>query len=421
MCRAVQHGPRQDQSVLKGWEFVTKTKPKTIIVGAGIGGLTAALSLLKRGFPVEVYEQASELREVGAGVQVSANGMLVFDRLGLTERIMSEAAHPERREIRMWDTGQAWTAFDLGAISVETYGHPYVTMYRPDLLEILADAVSSIAPDAIKLNRKAIGCETRGDRAVLRFADGSSVEGDVLVGADGIHSVVRAALHGADNAEFTGLVAWRGVIPMEALPPRLARNVSSNWVGPGRHIVQYPLRRGALMNFVGIVERDDWKEKSWTTPGSHDDMRADFAGWNADVQDLIDAIPQPYLWALKLRKPLPGWSAGPITLLGDACHPMVPFLAQGAVMAIEDGYVLARALETSDGDVGRALRAYEAARIERTSRAVNGSADNTKRFHNPALGDPASAQSYVEREWAADRLLERYGWLYHYDADTVPV
>jgi salicylate hydroxylase len=334
---------------------------------------------------------------------------------------MSEAAHPERREIRMWDTGQAWTAFDLGAISVETYGHPYVTMYRPDLLEILADAVSSIAPDAIKLNRKAIGCETHGDRAVLRFADGSSVEGDVLVGADGIHSVVRAALHGADHAEFTGRVAWRGVIPMKALPPRLARNVSSNWVGPGRHIVQYPLRRGALMNFVGIVERDDWKEESWTTPGSHADMRADFAGWNADVQDLIDAIPQPYLWALKLRKPLPGWSAGPITLLGDACHPMVPFLAQGAVMAIEDGYVLARALETSDGDVGRALRAYEAARIERTSRAVNGSADNTKRFHNPALGDPASAQSYVEREWAADRLLERYGWLYHYDADTVPI
>lgn len=399
---------------------MSNTKPKVIIAGAGIGGLTAALSLLKRGFVVEVYEQAPQLREVGAGVQVSANGMLVFDKLGLTSRIMAEAAHPERREIRMWNTGQAWTAFDLGTISVQTYGHPYVTMYRPDLLDILAEAVSSLSPDTIKLNYKAVACENMGNHVRLTFADGSFADGDVLVGADGIHSIVRATLHGTDNPEFTGLVAWRGVIPMDTLPGRLARNVSSNWVGPGRHIVQYPLRRGALMNFVGIVERDDWTEESWTTPGSHEDMRADFVGWNKDVQDLINAIPQPYLWALKLRKPLPQWSEGRITLLGDACHPMVPFLAQGAVMAIEDGYVLARALD-AHADIAQALQAYEAARVERTSRAVNGSADNTKRFHNPALGDPTSAGAYVEREWAEDRLLERYSWLYHYNADNAPV
>jgi salicylate hydroxylase len=396
-------------------------KPKIIVAGGGIGGLTAALSLIKRGFEVEIYEQAPILQEIGAGVQISANGMLVFHELGLATRVMEAAAHPERREIRMWNTGQAWTAFDLGTVSVQTYGHPYVTMFRPDLLGILSDAVTTAVPGALRLGHKAVGCETVGARVILRFDDGSTAEGDALIGADGIHSVIRAGLHGSDNAEFTGLVAWRGVIPMQDLPPRLARSVSSNWVGPGRHVVQYPLRRGTLMNFVGVVEREDWREESWTTPGSHADMLADFAGWHEDVQALIAAIPQPYLWALKLRHPLPSWSVGRVTLLGDACHPTLPFLAQGAVMAIEDGYILSRALEAHGMDVATAFRAYELARYERTARVVNGSADNTKRFHNPLLGDPATAQAYVEREWAEDRLRERYDWMYRYDATAVAV
>lgn len=396
-------------------------KPKVVIAGAGIGGLTAALSLLRRGFEVEVHEQAAELREVGAGVQISANGMLVFQELGVADRILALAARPERREVRLWNTGQAWTAFDLGAVSVQTYGHPYVTMYRPDLMAVLADAVQAAAPGAVRLGRRVSGCSQEGGRAALHFTDGTVAEGDALVGADGIHSVVRAALHGADNAEFTGLVAWRGTIPMERLPRRLARMVSSNWVGPGRHVVQYPLRNGELMNFVGVVERDDWLEESWTTPGTHEAMRADFEGWHEDVHALISAIPQPFLWAMKLRRPLPVWSAGRITLLGDACHPTLPFLAQGAVMAIEDGFILGRALEAYGADVPGAFRAYEAARQERTARVVNGSADNTKRFHNPALGDPAGAQAYVEREWAEDRLRERYDWMYRYDATKVAV
>jgi len=396
-------------------------KPKVLIAGGGIGGLTAALSLIQRGFEVEVYEQAPELREVGAGVQISPNGMLVFDALGIAARVLALAARPERREIRMWNTGQAWTAFDLGAESVETYGHPYVTMYRPDLLTVLAEAVQAAAPGSIQFGRRVVGCTQTGNRAVLHLADGGSVVGDALIGADGIHSVIRSTLHGADNAEFTGLVAWRGTIPMDRLPRGLARMVSANWVGPGRHVVQYPLRRGELMNFVGVVERDDWREESWTTPGTHDAMRADFKGWHEDVQTMIATIPQPFLWALKLRRPLPVWSSGCITLLGDACHPTLPFLAQGAVMAIEDGYILARALEAHDADVAAAFRSYEAIRKDRTARVVNGSADNTKRFHNPALGDPAGAQAYVEREWAEDRLRERYDWMYRYDATKVVV
>ena len=392
---------------------------KIVIVGGGIGGLTAALSLIKHGFAVEVYEQAPVLKEIGAGVQISANGMRVLSALGVADQIVEEAAHPERREIRMWNTGEAWTAFDLGKVSIESYGHPYVTIFRPDLLRILSDALASIAPTALQLGSRVESLDA--DLATVRFQDGGIAEGDALIGADGIHSVVRAALHGADNAEFTGLVAWRGVIPMSGLPAHLARPVSSNWIGPGRHVVQYPLRRDSLMNFVGVVERDDWQEESWTTPGSHSDMHADFAGWHDDVHQLIAAIPQPYLWALKLRRPLPSWSKGRVTLLGDACHPTLPFLAQGAVMAIEDGFILARALAAHRNDVSAAFRAYESARLERTAQVVNGSADNTKRFHNPLLGDPAAAQAYVAREWAEEPLRKRYDWMYRYDATTVAI
>jgi salicylate hydroxylase len=394
---------------------------KLVIAGAGIGGLTAALALLRQGVEVEVYEQATELREVGAGVQVSPNGMKVLEALGLSGRIMALAANLERREVRLWNTGQAWTAFDFGAACVETYGQPYVTMYRPDLLATLAEAVHDAAPGSIRLGRRVAGCGQENGRAVMRLADGTTIAADALIGADGIHSVIRAALHGADRAEFTGLVAWRGTIPMEHLPPHIAQMVGVNWVGPGRHVVQYPLRRGELMNFVGVVERDDWREESWTTPGTHAAMLADFAGWHDDVQAMITCIPQPYLWALKLRRPLPVWSAGRITLLGDACHPTLPFLAQGAVMAIEDGYILARALAAHPDEPAVAFRRYEATRQDRTARVVNGSAENTRRFHNPALGDPAGAAAYVAREWAEERLRERYDWMYCYDPVTAPL
>lgn len=393
---------------------------KIIIAGAGIGGLCAALALLRRGFQVEVLEQADALREIGAGVQISANGMRVLADLGVAEAVLALAARPSHREVRLWNTGQAWVSFDLGAASLERYGQPYVTLYRPDLIAVLEAAVRAADPDCIRLGRKAVGCTQDASGATLHLADGTTVTGDALIGADGIHSAIRATLHGPSTAEFTGCVAWRGVIPAGALPPHLAVPVAANWVGPGRHVVHYPLRGGALVNVVGVVEREDWLEEGWNTPGTHAAMRADFAGWHADVQTLISAIPQPFLWALKLRQPLPRWGEGRITLLGDACHPTLPFMAQGAVMAIEDGIVLARALQDIT-DVPDALRAYEAARHERTSRVVQGSAANTRRYHNPILGDPAQAAAHVESELAAAPAMERFDWLYRHDATTSPI
>lgn len=393
---------------------------RVLIAGGGIGGLTAALALLRRGVAVRVFEQAKALREVGAGVQVSANGMRVLRDLGLAEEVVARGASPARREVRLWNTGQAWTSFDLGQASLARYGEPYVTLYRPDLLAVLEAAVRAADPGCIALGARAAGFSQDGAGVALRLADGTEAAGDALIGADGIHSAIRAALHGPTAARFTGCVAWRGVIPMRAVPPHLRAPVGANWVGPGRHVVHYPLRGGALLNLVGVVERDDWREEGWTTPGTHAAMHADFAGWHADIHALIEAIPQPYLWALTLRHPPERWGEGRVSLLGDACHATLPFMAQGAVMAIEDGLVLARALTEVEG-VEAALGAYEAARRERTRRVVEGSAANAGRFHAPVLADPAEGPAYVERELAAAPAIERFDWLYRYDARVAPL
>lgn len=394
---------------------------RILIAGAGIGGLSAALAMLRHGIDVEVVEQAPELKEVGAGVQISANGSRALGLMGVADAVAATSCEAAGKEIRLWNTGQIWKLFDLGAESVARYGSPYFTVYRPDLLAALLDGVRAIKPDAVRLNARLAALRETGHGVEVALDDGRRLDGAALVGADGVHSRVRAALFGADEARFSGLVAWRGLIPMERLPAHLHRFVGTNWVGPGRHVVHYPLRGGALMNFVGIVERDDWQVESWTARGTTAQLAADFAGWHADVQAMIGGIEDPHVWALKLRDPLPRWSLGRVTLLGDACHPTLPMLAQGAVQAIEDGFVLARAVAAHGDDLPNAFRRYEAARRERTTRMVRGAAENARRFHNPLLADAKGAARYVAEEWAEPRIHERYDWLFRYRVDEVPV
>jgi salicylate hydroxylase len=398
-----------------------KRNVRVLIAGAGIGGLTAALALLKRGYDVQVFEQASELKEVGAGLQLSANGVRALSQLGVGEALRSLSCEPVGKEVRLWSTGQTWKLFDLAAVSIEQYGYSYFTVFRPDLHKVLVDAIRAFKADCIVLGAKCLGFEQNDDGVVLKLNDGREAYGDVLVGADGVHSNIRAKMFGADRPSFSGMLAWRGVIPIERLPQQLRRPVGTNWVGPGAHVIQYPLHGGELMNFVGIVERGDWTVESWTEKGTHEECHTDFAGWHDDVHTLINNVDVPYKWALMVREPLQQWSDGRVTLLGDACHPTLPFLAQGAVMAIEDGYIIARCIAKYETDLPLALTKYEMARVERTTDIVRRSTENGRRFHNPALASASGAAAYVDREWTESKVKERYEWLFRYNVDEVPV
>jgi salicylate hydroxylase len=394
---------------------------KIIIVGGGIGGLTAALALLRKGFDVAVYEQSPELREVGAGVQMGPNGTRVLHALGLAPALERVQFAPARREIRLWNTGEWWNWFDLGATAVERHGTPHLMFHRRDLHDILAEAVRREKADAIHLGRRCTTVTQTNEAAEIHFTDGDVASAAVVIGADGIHSTVRTTLFGKGAAEYTGCVAWRGLVPFEQLPASVSRTAGTNWLGPYGHVLHYPVRRGELLNFVGMVERDDWQVESWTVAGTTRELADDFRGWHDDVQAIIANLDVPYKWGLFVRPPMPRWSEGRVTLLGDACHPTLPFLGQGAVMAIEDGYVLATCLSKYKDDHATAFARYEEARKERTSAVVRKAAENRRSAFRHKLADNDTIAMSVAQEWQQERLRERMEWLYTYDATAVAV
>ena len=386
---------------------------KVLIAGGGIGGITAALCLLEAGHDVTVFERNLALTTVGAGIQISPNGVKVFERLGLKSELDAIAFRPQALEMRLGRSGMKLFSIPMREEAVRRYGAPYYHIHRADLLSILSNTLPT---RALHLGKEIASLTQSGDAVTVTFADGSKAWGDLLIGADGIHSSVREQLFGPDAPRFTGKFAWRLVVPASSLPENLIPPTACIWVGPGRHAVTYYLRRGELINFVGVVERSGWQNESGTERGDIKDLAADFALWSNPITSLIAQASEAHRWALFDRAPLAHWSQGRVTLLGDACHPMLPFLAQGAVMAIEDAWVLSRKLK-SNKEIAAALTAYEADRKPRTTRAQRGARRQTGIYHKQ--GVMAQLATYGPM-WLAARVAPgivhaRQDWLYKHD------
>ena len=389
------------------------TAGRALIAGGGIGGMTAALCLARVGYEATVFEQVPAFGEVGAGIQLSPNASRVLHHLGLAPRLEALASLPECAEFRHWHSGRRIAYAPLGTAAHQAYSSPYYHIHRGDLLRILVEAAQANPRIALRPDAAVRGVAQNNGQVQLtvREAGAEAVyAGDVLVGADGIHSTVRATMFGADAPTFTGNVAWRALVPAEGLPVGVAPPVAGVWWGPRRHFVHYLVRGGALVNCVCVVEKSGWEREGWLERGERHELKADFAGWHRNIQTLIDCMDAGslYRWALFDHPPLPCWSDGAATLLGDACHPMLPFMAQGAAAAIEDGAVLATCLGQA-GDIPTALKRYEALRRERATAMQRRSRRNGRLFH---LSGPAA--------WLRDRVAQRglrsMDGIYGYDA-----
>jgi salicylate hydroxylase len=391
---------------------------KIAVIGGGLGGLSAAVALRQAGFEVEVYEQAPELTQIGGGINMGPNAVRVLRRLGLGPGLDREGVRPLGTHQRRWQDGRTLQKAVLNPRCDALYGAPHVTIHRADLLAVIAAGLPS---ERVHLGHRLVGLADRGEAIEARFENGARISCDVLVGADGIHSAVRAQLFGEEAPRFAGCVAYRGLVPTERIADLGLELGTQSWVGPGAHLVHYPVSRGHLLNFVGWTEHDSWNREDWTDRATIERALAAFEGWHPQIRRIIAAADTCFIWALFDRDPLKRWSVGRATLLGDACHPMYPFMGQGAAQAIEDGAALAACLVAADGDPGRdlsgALKRYEELRLPRVTRLQELSRANKTRFHLP----DGPAQEARDAQWAhaGDRSPDALRWLYAHDPSTL--
>lgn len=369
------------------------TKPTIAVLGAGMGGLTAAAVLQRMGYQVRVYEQAPAFARLGAGIQISPNAMKVLRGLGLEARIRATAFRPAAWTNREWDSGAMKYELVLGDAAETMYGAPYLLMHRGDLHAALA---SCVEPSSLVLGKALVDARRSGAGVELRFQDGSTATADALIAADGVHSRIRELMLGADRPKYSGRVAYRAVFPAALIGREI--DPCTKWWGPDRHIVMYYVTaRRDEVYFVTSLPEPDWTTESWSATGDLGHLRASFEGFHDQVRAVLAACPKVHKWAIIERDPLPRWSQDRMVLLGDACHPMTPYMAQGAAMAMEDGVVLARCI-ADDDDLDSAFLRFEATRKERTSRIQLTSHMNS---------------------WM--RQATDPGWVYGHDAWSVPL
>ena len=338
-----------------------------LVVGGGIGGLGAALALARAGHAVRVIEKAAEFREIGAGIQLGPNVFAMFDRLGIRTAIDATAVRPDALVMRCALRGQEVTRVPLGGRFAERFGNPYAVIHRADLHAALLDACRTTQGIQLETGRDAIGLNQDEQGVSLQLADGTTLRGRALVGADGLWSRIRADVIGDGPPDVSGHIAYRAVLPMTNVPDELRRRDVVLWAGPRIHLVHYPLRRGELMNLVAVFHSDHYAE-GWDQRGDPALLWRHFAGTRPEVRAMLERIETWRFWVLCDREPKRGWTSGRVTLLGDAAHPMLQYLAQGANMALEDAVCLADQLTVHGGDVAAAFTAYEEIRILRTAR-----------------------------------------------------
>ena len=357
---------------------------KIIIIGAGIGGLTAAIALARCGMDVDIFEKAPELGEVGAGLQQSPNAMAVHDALGTETAILTHAFEPKAGYLRDFQSGKPRLTTPMKGVYEKRYGHKYINIHRADLLDALLQRVKNLNI-SLHLDQWVESLENEAD-GVRLHVNGDMIEADALIGADGIRSQIRNMIVGPSSPRFTGQVAWRGLVESNVLPHGTIPYAANNWMGEGRHFVSYYLRGTELINFVAVEERETWAEERWDEPANLQELRQAFTGWDPRITALLEACENSFLWGLFDHAPLPFWSKGRVTLLGDAAHPMLPFMAQGAAMAVEDGWVLAHALSLHRDNIPRALSHYETIRKPRATEVQAISKDNADLYHQSGLG-----------------------------------
>jgi salicylate hydroxylase len=396
---------------------------QVLIAGAGIGGLTLALCLLRQGLKVTIYERSHTLEEVGAGIQIGPNGAKVFAALGLLHELEQVAFKPQAAEMRMGDTtGRVIFSLPLGVQCEQRYHAPYFNIHRADLQRILVNAVQHQAPNVIQLGYELKDIVQDKHGVEVFFTNGTSAKGNILIGADGVRSAVRKLLFNIEDGQFTGMAAWRMTVPSARLPKNLVPPNATVWVGKGQHAVTYYVRGGQLVNLVGIVEQDHWPYDDWTCQGNKQDLVNAYKNWHPIIKGILEAgdDTEYYQWALRELPPLTHWFKERVCLLGDACHAMLPFMAQGAVMAIEDAWVLAQKIAIFPNNPSQAFSHYEKERKPRITKVQATSRRNGQLYHQHSS---AGQMLFYSPLWLASRLTPNFfatqlDWLFAEDVTT---
>jgi salicylate hydroxylase len=401
-------------------EHAMQRSTRIAIIGGGIGGLTAAHALLRRGFEVSVYEAAPELKEIGAGVALGPNAMKALRSLGLEQAVRDVAWESENQLLRNWRTGSIIQKTPRTGPLLKRFGATGCSVHRADLLDVLGNPLPS---EIVHLGARCTGVESTSSGAVARFNDGSEVEADVIVGADGIHSAVRSSLFGPDAPRFTGKICWRCLVPVDAVPGGLSSTDNGTWLGPHGAVVVYLVRRGELVNVVAHYDDESWTEESWIREAPREEVIENYRGWDDTLMRIFSASEKHYKWALYDREPMKQWTKGHVTLLGDAAHPMLPYLGQGACQAMEDGCVMATALASMPDDVEGGLQLYERVRRPRANRVV---LEARARGVDNHLVSPIAAWKRdmlikLRQRFGSDRTGRGSAWIFDYDAGSQDV